>query len=167
MPGAGGGYDFARPTLAADVSTWFGPWGLTTGVTVFNRTYANFRPTPFFEAGTPMIDVLLRRRVDVGAFQLLAGYRGLGRADVNFASVGFSMWRPLPVSWARLELRGLAGHNVKFGTPSRSYVDGQALVTAYWRNAGVSLGFRHLSMMSGSEPTFHVNGPLAQLRIDI
>jgi hypothetical protein len=50
---------------------------------------------------------------------------------------------------------------------SRAFVDGQALLTAHWRNAGLSVGFRHLSISSGAEPTFNVNGPLLQLRIDL
>jgi len=165
LPGAGGTYDPLKPTMVVEGSTWAGPWGLSGTATIFNTTYVPFRATPYFAGGTPLFDVLLRRRIDAGAFQLLAGYRGLGIANVNFLSAGIAGWRPLPISWLRLEARALGGHNLGFGG-SRSFAEGQALLTAHEGPYAFSLGFRHLSMFSTVEPVVNVSGPLVQVRAD-
>lgn len=159
LPTGTGGYDFtfSKPTAYADGSLWWGNLGVGAGVTVFNTVYASFRTTPYFQANTFMTDALIKYRFDQGRYQLFGGYRGLGMADVNFATVGFGLERPLVGDWLSLDGRAQYGNSF-----SGSYVvDGQLGLDAFLDPLVIRLGFRHMALQAGSNPLFQVNGPTA------
>jgi hypothetical protein len=119
------------------------------------------------QAGTPMLDLLVRRRLEAPGFHLMAGYRGVGLGNLNFATVGLGATRATLWPWLRVEARGLGGHNMGHGPGWRSFLDGQLLVTAHGRAVGLSIGLRHLSMMSAVEPTVSFTGPVLGVRWDL
>jgi hypothetical protein len=131
---------------------------------VFGEAHAPTRGEPYLQAGTPMLDLQVRRRMDAPGFYLLAGYRGLGLANVNFATFGLGAVKETAWPLLRLEARGLGGHNLGLGAGWRSFLDGQLLLTLRGRSVGLSLGLRHLSMMSAVEPTVSFTGPVLGVR---
>jgi hypothetical protein len=159
--GPGQGYDlsFTRPTWFAEGGLWWGNLGIAGGATAFNTTYAPFRTTPFFEATTWMVDALIQYRVGQSGTHLFAGYRGIGQADLNFATAGFAVRRAIADDWLFVSARGQGGHSL-----ASSYVlDGRVAVEAYLEPLSLHLGFRHMTLQAGANPVFHVNGPTAGL----
>ena len=160
LPGAAGqGYDlsFASPTWGAEGTLWWDDWGVGGAATVFNTTYASFQQAPYFQANTWMVDALIRRRFAAGRYQAFAGYRGVGMADLNFATVGGAWQQPLASDWLFVKARAQVGHSF-----SGSYVlDGRAGLHVFLDPLTLDLGFRHLTLQAGPLPLFHVNGPTA------
>ncbi|MEB3220949.1 MAG: hypothetical protein VKS61_02625 [Candidatus Sericytochromatia bacterium] len=167
VPGGQAAGPAVRPAGGVESTGWLGPWGAFLGVTVFGETYAPSRLTPYLQAGTPMVDFAVRRRLEAPGFHLQAGYRGLGLANLNFATVGLGLSRVTPWPWLRVEARGVGGHNLGGGSSWRSFLDGQLLLTAHGRVLGLSLGLRHLSLMSAVEPTVSFTGPVLGVRWDL
>jgi peptidoglycan hydrolase-like protein with peptidoglycan-binding domain len=165
VPGAAGGtaydFSFARPTWTGDATLWLGDVGIGGDLTVFNTTYAAFRTTPYFAANTMMYDGLLKYRFDRGFYQVFAGYRGIGQADVNFGTLGLGLERPLVGEWLWLQAKGQGGHN--FATSY--FLDGQAGLELRLAPVALDLGFRHLLLQAGADPQFNLNGPTAGLKI--
>ncbi|MEB3329801.1 MAG: hypothetical protein VKQ33_11265 [Candidatus Sericytochromatia bacterium] len=153
-----------RPAAVVEAAGWHGPWGGLAALSVFGEAHAPTRSQPYLQAGTPMVDLQLRRRLEAPGFFLMAGYRGLGLGNLSFATVGLGASRVLPWPWLRLEARGLGGHNLGYGAGWRSCLEGQLLLTARGRAVGLSLGVRHLSMMSAVEPTVGFTGPVVGVR---
>lgn len=160
LPGATGqGYDtsFTRPTWSAEGALWWGDWGVGGATTAFGTTYASFQATPYFEANTWMVDALIKRRFADGRGQAFAGYRGIGLADVNFATVGAAWKQPVSSDWLFALAQAQAGHSF-----SGSYVlDGRVGLQAFLDPLTLDLGFRHMALQAGARPLLHVNGPVA------
>jgi hypothetical protein len=160
LPGASGqGYDFSftRPTWSAEGALWWGDWGVGAAATAFGTTYASFQATPYFEANTWMVDALIKRRFADGRGQAFAGYRGIGLADLNFATVGAAWKQPVSSDWLFALAQAQAGHSF-----SGSYVlDGRVGLQAFLDPLTLDLGFRHLALQAGARPLLQVNGPVA------
>jgi hypothetical protein len=159
LPGATGqGYDlsFTRPTWSAEGALWWGDWGVGGAATAFGTTYASFQTPPYFEANTLMVDALIKRRFAGGQGQAFAGYRGIGLADVNFATLGAAWTQPLAADWLFGLAQAQAGHSF-----SGSYVlDGRFGLRAFLDPLTLDLGFRHMALQAGARPLLHVNGPV-------
>jgi hypothetical protein len=159
LPTGNGGYDFgfSKPTFFAEGALWWGNLGIGADATIFNTVYSNFRTTPYFQANTFMTDALIKYRFDQGRYQVFGGYRGLGMADVNFATAGFGFERPLVSDWLLVDGRAQYGNSF-----SGSYVvDGQLGLSAFLDPLTVRLGFRHMALQAGGDPLFQINGPTA------
>jgi hypothetical protein len=160
LPGASGqGYDlsFTRPTWSAEGALWWGDWGVGGAATAFGTTYASFQTTPYFEANTWMVDALIKRRFADGRGQAFAGYRGIGLADVNFATVGGTWEQPVCSDWLFASAQAQAGHSF-----SGSYVlDGRVGLQVFLDPLTLDLGFRHMALQAGARPLLQVNGPVA------
>lgn len=160
LPGASGqGYDlsFTRPTWSAEGALWWGDWGVGGAATAFGTTYASFQATPYFEANTWMVDALIKRRFADGLGQAFAGYRGIGVADVNFATVGGAWKQPVSSDWLFALAQAQAGHSF-----SGSYVlDGRVGLQAFLDPLTLDLGFRHMALQAGARPLLQINGPVA------
>lgn len=160
LPGATGqGYDmsFTRPTWLAEGALWWGDWGIGGAATAFGTTYASFQAAPYFEANTFMVDALIKRRFADGRGQAFAGYRGIGLADVNFATLGAAWKQPLSADWLFALAQAQAGHSF-----SGSYVlDGRFGLQVFLDPLILDLGFRHMALQAGARPLLQVNGPVA------
>jgi hypothetical protein len=148
-------FNVARPSGVGELTAWYGPWGVSGGLTLLHEARLSGRTTPFFAAGTNMVDVLVRYRFDRSLTQFLLGYRGLGQADVNYATLGAAIERPLAGQWLWLQGRGQAGHNV-----GRSYfLDGQVALGFAYGPTRLELGLRHLLLQGTTGSPFSAMGP--------
>ncbi|MEB3285389.1 MAG: hypothetical protein VKN33_08900 [Candidatus Sericytochromatia bacterium] len=154
------------PAGSLELSQWHGQWGSMMALTVLGEVNAPGRDAPFYSAGTSLLDLLARIAVDAPGFHILAGYRGIPWSSHHYASVGLSVWRPLPLSFLRMELRGIGGHNLGLENRWRSFIDATAGLTAQRDSFALTLGLRHLAAMSAVEPTFVVSGPFGSLRFE-
>ncbi|MEB3196094.1 MAG: peptidoglycan-binding protein [Candidatus Sericytochromatia bacterium] len=156
-----GSYDwgFSRPTWNGQASAWFGNWGVGGEVTNFALTYVNYRDPvggPYFLPNTAMYDVLGKWRSDSGEYQVHAGYRGIGRANVNFATVAGVWDRPVLGSWLWTKASGQVGHNFA----GSYFMDARALLCFRLDPMVAEIGFRHFSYQNQRDPLLHMNGPV-------
>ena len=157
-------YTFSRPTWIGGGTLWLGDLGLGGELTMFNTTYVDYRSAasgPFFTANTAMYDVLAKYRFDRGFYNVFGGYRGIGRGNVNFGTLGVAMDRPLVGNWLWLQAKAQGGHDF-----SASYfADGRAGLGLRVDPLSVELGFRHFAYQNPAEPMFHLNGPVAEVKL--
>lgn len=159
-------YTFTRPTWVGGGTLWLGDVGLGGDVSMFNQTFVDFRNpgpalTPYFAQNTAMYDALLKFRMDHGFYQVFGGYRGIGRGNVNFGTLGLAMDRPLLGHWLWLQAKAQGGHNLA----SSYFADGRAGLGLRVDPLSVELGFRHFAFQNLAEPMFHLNGPVAEVRL--
>lgn len=156
-----GSYDwtFSRPTWGGQAAAWFGDYGVGAEVSNFNVTYVNYRDPAvgaYFVPNTAMYDLNARWRLQQGAYQITAGYRGLGQANVNFAALGGVWDRALWDTWLWSRVSGQLGHNLQ----DSYFLDGRAVVSLRLDPLVAEIGFRHLTYQNRSDPAFHLNGPV-------
>ncbi|MEB3197020.1 MAG: hypothetical protein VKP62_07420 [Candidatus Sericytochromatia bacterium] len=164
-----GGHSLApgwRPAGTLEFTAWTRPWGVQGGVTVLPELYRPNRDIPELELGTPMIDLAVRQETSAQGVHALVGYRALGLQGRQYATVGLSIWQPLPVPGARLELRTLGGYNLQLGNDWQTLVDASAGLTFNHGPAGLNLGLRHMSLLRANENALAMNGPSLILRFD-
>ncbi|HEY9720793.1 MAG TPA: hypothetical protein V6D47_02200 [Oscillatoriaceae cyanobacterium] len=166
LPGNAGSvnydFSFAQPTWTFGGTYWLSDWGVSADLTDFNTLYAPFRTTPYFAAGTWMYDLDVAYRFAPGYHRVLVGYRGLGVGDVNFATVGYALERPLsPDNIFWFTGRAQVGSNLS----NAWFIDGRLGFAAYYGGAGLHLGFRDLALKTGSDPIFNINGPMADVTL--
>ena len=152
-------WTFSRPTWNGQATAWFGDYGVGAEVTNFNVTYVNYRDPsvgPYFVPNTAMYDLNARWRLDKGAYQVTAGYRGLGQANVNFAALGGVWDRALWSTWLWSRVSAQMGHNLQ----DSYFVDGRAVLSIRLDPLVAEIGFRHLTYQNRSDPALHLNGPV-------
>ncbi len=153
---------FAKPVYTGEATLWLGDVGLSGGATLFNETWVDYRPTVYMANQTLLTDGVLKYRWDHGYYQVFGGYRGIGLADVNMGTVGMAMDRPLLGSWLWLQAKAQGAHDFK----SSFMLDGQAGLGLRFNPLTVEVGFRHIAYQNGTtDPRFHLNGPVAQIRL--
>lgn len=155
---------FARPTWVGGGTLWLGDVGLGGEVSMFNQTYVDYRAAaagPYFMQNTAMYDALAKYRFDRGFYQVFGGYRGIGRGNVNFGTLGVAMDRPLFGNWLWLQAKAQGGHTFA----SSWFADGRAGLGLRFDPLSVELGFRHFAYQNQAEPMFHLNGPVAEVRL--
>lgn len=154
-------FTFARPVWTGEAGLWFGDVGLGGGLTLLNETYTDFRRGVYFANQTMVLDGLLKYRWEHGYYNVFAGYRGIGLADVNFGTVGFGIDQPLAGRWLWLQAKAQGGHNF-----SKSYfLDGNAGLALRFEPLTLGIGFRHLAFQNLADPMVHLNGPTADVRL--
>lgn len=155
-------FSFQKPVYTLDATLWFWSLGLGGSLTSFNETFVTWRPNAYFQPNTYMYDGLLKYRFDNGFYQLFAGYRGVGQADMNFGTVGLAMERPIAGDWLWLDAKAQGG----YGLNNAYFMDGSGGLQLRFSPVAVKLGFRHLSMNTGVDPEmFNLNGPTASLNV--
>lgn len=158
-----GGFDvsFTRPTWILNASYRRGRWGLGLEAIAFNTTHAPFRPEPYFQATTPMIEGRLTHHWAEMPLELGLGLRALGQADYVFGTAGASWRQPLPLPGLTVNLDARAGHNLQ-----NSFLVDAGLALGYrLRGAHFSLGFRQLALQVAGDPLVLLNGPTAGIGI--
>lgn len=157
LPGTAGTGDLAfdRPAWSLEGGMWKGPWGLEGGLTVFPEIFAPFRATPYLRSGTLLSDVLVSRRFEGTPYRAFAGYRGLGRGDMNFLAVGGAMDRPLKQPGFRLLARAQVGADFA----GSLIADGRIGLGYRLGPLAIEGGLRHLSLTAAGDPWFHLTGP--------
>ncbi|MEB3285521.1 MAG: peptidoglycan-binding domain-containing protein [Candidatus Sericytochromatia bacterium] len=152
-------WTFSRPTWNGQATAWFGDYGVGAEVTNFNVTYVNYRDPAvgaYFVPNTAMYDLNARWRFEQGAYQITAGYRGLGQANVNFASLGGVWDRALWGGWLWSRVSGQLGHNLQ----DSYFLDGRAVLSLRLDPLVAEVGFRHFTYQNRSDQPFHLNGPV-------
>ena len=155
---------FSRPTWVGGGTLWLGDVGIGGELTMFNTTFVDYRPAAsgaYFAQNTAMYDVLAKYRCDRGFFQAFGGYRGIGRGNVNFGTLGLGIDRPLLGSWLWLQAKAQGGHDFS----ASWFADGRAGLGLRFDPLEVQLGFRHLTYKNNAEPMFQLNGPVAEVRL--
>lgn len=153
-------FSLATTTLSGELTAWLGNWGVSGGWTSLALARSPYRTTPFFQAGTNMVDMLVRYRFERSGTQLFGGYRGLGQADVNYLSLGAAIERPIWRDWLWIRGRGQAGADLS----ASYYLDGQLSLGVQLPPATLDLGIRHLLLKSTDPGPFQATGPIASVR---
>lgn len=162
LSGSSLNYDFSfnRPTWMVDVTGWRENFGASASVILFNTTFVPGRTEPYFQPNTLMYEVAGRYRFTGTPVQVVAGYRGIGQADVNFATAGVALGRTLEEQQMWLQARAQAGVS-----PQGAYfMEGLAGVAFDFDPLVLDLSFRHLTLQTANDPTLHLNGPILGLR---
>ncbi|MFP5502774.1 MAG: hypothetical protein ACLGIN_09805 [Candidatus Sericytochromatia bacterium] len=159
LPGTAGTANLDRPAWRLEAGMWKGLWGLEGGVTAFGELRAPFRAAPYFQPSTLLTDVLVSRRFEATPYRAFAGYRGLGRGDLNFLTVGGAMDSPLKQPGFRLVARAQLGADFA----GSLVADGE--IGLGYRVGALALegGLRHLALSAAGDPWLHLTGPTLSL----
>lgn len=153
-------FSFARPTWVVDATAWRENWGSSASLILLGETYVPGRTTAYFQPNTPMVELAGRYRFTGTPVQVLAGYRGLGLADVNFGTAGVALGRTLEEQQMWLFGRAQGG----VGGQGAFFVEGVAGVAFDFEPFVLDLSFRHLTLQTPNDPILHLNGPVLGLR---